>query len=71
MNDTYAVAQNIREITKPKDKIFIWGTNPMLYALSRRDRQDVLPFPSTLKISMHIETMASIEQTQPQSYSYE
>lgn len=37
MTDTYAFAENIRETTNPSDRIFIWGTNPMLYALSNRN----------------------------------
>ncbi len=66
MNDTYAVAQNIRETTKPKDKIFIWGTNPMLYALSRRDPAGRFTVSFHIKdFNAYQETMASIEQTQP------
>jgi len=66
MNDSYAIAQDIRETTKLTDKIFIWGTNPMLYALSRRDPA------GRFTVSFHIkdfdayqETMDSIKRVKP------
>lgn len=66
MDDTYTVAQNIRETTKPKDKIFIWGTDPMLYALSRRDPAGRFTVSFHIKdFNAYQETMVSIEQTKP------
>jgi hypothetical protein len=66
MDDTYALAEEIRSTTMPSDRIFIWGTNPMLYALSRRSPA------GRFTVSFHIkdfdayeETMRSIEKTQP------
>ena len=66
MDDTYAVAQNIRETTKPEDRIFIWGTNPMVYALSRRDPAGRFTVSFHIKdFNAYQETMASIERTKP------
>ena len=66
MDDTYVVAQNIRETTKPKDKIFIWGTDPMLYALSRRDPAGRFTVSFHIKdFNAYQETMASIEWAKP------
>lgn len=66
MDDTYAVATYIKQTTNPNDRIFIWGTNPMLYALSQR-----VP-AGRFTVSFHIkdfdaydETLASIQKTKP------
>ncbi len=66
MDDTYAVATYIKQTTSPNDRLFIWGTNPMLYALSQR-----VP-AGRFTVSFHIkdfdaydETIASILKTKP------
>lgn len=63
---TYRLAQYIVRSTSPKDRIFIWGTEPELYALSRR-----LP-PGRYTTSFHIndfggreETLAALENNPP------
>ncbi|HKY74343.1 MAG TPA: hypothetical protein VJ246_03475 [Patescibacteria group bacterium] len=66
VNDTYKVARYIQTTTSPTDRIFVWGTNPMLYALSKR-------VPSgRFTVSFHIkdfyayeETMQAIARTNP------
>lgn len=66
MRDTYALAEQIRTTTDAEDRLFIWGTNPMLYALSRR-----IP-AGRFTVSFHIkdfqafdETMEALRQHQP------
>lgn len=54
---TYRLAQFIASTTKPKDKIFIWGTEPELYALSRR-----LP-PGRYVTSFHISDFGGAQET--------
>lgn len=66
MKDTYKGAELIQRTTNKDERIFIWGTNPMLYALSRRN-------PSgRFTVSFHIkdfkaygETMDAIRKTTP------
>lgn len=36
VKQTYSVAAYLQEKTLPKDRIFIWGDEPMIYALSKR-----------------------------------
>lgn len=62
----YRLAQMISERTGKKDKVFIWGTAPEVYALSRR-----LP-PGRYITSFHIkdfdgkgETMAALKKNKP------
>lgn len=62
----YRLAQFIVTSTSPQDKIFIWGTEPELYALSRR-----LP-PGRFVTSFHIsdfggreETISALEKNHP------
>lgn len=64
---TYKIAQSLVASTRPQDRIFIWGTNPELYALTRR-----LP-PGRFTTSFHItdfngnaETMAALAKTPPE-----
>lgn len=66
MRDTYAAAEYIGRTTASKDRIFIWGTDPMLYALSRRNPA------GRFTVSFHIkdfdaygETMDAIRKTEP------
>lgn len=66
MDDTYAVATYLKQTTMPTDRLFIWGTNPMLYALSQR-----VP-AGRFTVSFHIkdfdayeETIDSIRKTKP------
>jgi len=63
---TYKIAQFIASRTTLEDKIFIWGTEPEIYALSRR-----LP-PGRYTTSYHIgdfageqETLAALKQERP------
>ncbi|MBI5151405.1 MAG: hypothetical protein HZA34_02405 [Candidatus Pacebacteria bacterium] len=66
MADTYLVAQYIQTTTTSDDRMFIWGTNPMLYALAKR-------VPSgRFTVSFHIkdfqanpETFEAIQKTKP------
>jgi len=66
MDDTYAVASYVKRTTSSNDRMFIWGTNPMLYALAQR-----VP-AGRFTVSFHIkdfdaydETIASIQRTKP------
>ena len=68
MRDTYDAADQIQRTTQSTDRIFIWGTNPMLYALSRR-----MP-AGRFTVSFHIkdfqayaETIRDIERTTPEA----
>lgn len=54
---TYKIAQSLVSSTSAKDRIFIWGTNPELYALSRR-----LP-PGRFTTSFHIADFNGREET--------
>lgn len=63
---TYKLSQVIIERTSPKDRVFIWGTAPETYALSRR-----LP-PTRYITSFHVldfkgekETMLSLAKSPP------
>jgi hypothetical protein len=67
MSNTYSVAKYLVEHTNPKERIFIWGTEPELYALSRH-----VP-PGRYITSFHIidfegqeETMKSLNDNPPQ-----
>jgi len=66
MKETYALAEYIQTTTNTQDRLFVWGTNPMLYALSRR-----MP-AGRFTVSFHIkdfqayeETMIALQQYQP------
>ncbi len=52
-----AVAQLIVNNTQSEDRIFIWGTNPMLYALTKR-----IP-ASKFTVAFHIHDLKVYEQT--------
>jgi hypothetical protein len=67
MPDTYAAATFIQNTTDENSRLFIWGTNPMLYALAKR-----VP-AGRFTVSFHIkdfkaydETMDSIRRTEPE-----
>jgi hypothetical protein len=62
----YATAEFLARTTSPNDRIFVWGDDPMIYALSRR-----LP-PGRFTSAYHIydfhgehETALAIEVTKP------
>lgn len=66
VNRTYRLANILAARTTKRDKIFIWGTNPELYALTRR-----IP-PTKYTVSFHIkdlraegETMEVLSRTRP------
>ncbi|MDA1079563.1 MAG: hypothetical protein O2840_02635 [bacterium] len=56
MNDNYAAARTITT-TRLKPSLFIWGTNPMLYALTK-----TVP-PTRFTVSFHIADLNVYEQT--------
>lgn len=63
---TYELAQSLSSKTLPSDRVFIWGTEPEIYALSRR-----LP-PGRYTTSYHIrdfrgeeETLTTLKQARP------
>jgi len=56
MTDNYAVAKLITT-TRDKPSLFIWGTNPMLYALTK-----AVP-PTRFTVSFHIADLNVYEQT--------
>lgn len=57
VNRTYKLAEIIRSNTTKKDKIFVWGTLPELYALSRR-----IP-PIKYTTSFHIKDLNAEAET--------
>lgn len=67
VNDTYDAALYIQKTTQPDQRMFIWGTNPMLYALSKRNPA------GRFTVSFHIkdfhaydETFDAIQRIKPQ-----
>jgi hypothetical protein len=66
MADTYEIAAYIKKTTMPDKRMFIWGTNPMLYALS--DRRPAGRFTVAFHIQdlkTYDETMRDINATMP------
>jgi len=66
MDDNYAVAKYLQQTTPVNERLFIWGTNPMLYPLAKK-----VP-TGRFTVSFHIkdfnayeETMRSVEQHAP------
>ncbi|HAU99306.1 MAG: hypothetical protein UX04_C0002G0181 [Microgenomates group bacterium GW2011_GWF2_45_18] len=57
MQDTYHVANFLQEKTVATDRIFVWGTNPMLYALSQRSPAD------RFTVSFHIKDFDAFSST--------
>ena len=57
MADTYAAASYIQQTTLTNSRLFIWGTDPMLYALARR-------VPSgRFTVSFHIKDFNAYQET--------
>ncbi len=63
MKDNYAIAQVLRK--DKQEKIFIWGTNAMLYALSRK-----APV-GRFTVSFHIKDMNAYKETYHDLVAYE
>lgn len=59
------VGQEIVNNTMPEDRIFIWGTNPMLYALTQR-----VP-ASRFTVAFHIQDLKVYDQTLLEIQRYE
>jgi len=57
MHDTYTTAEYIKKTTTPTDRLFIWGDDPMLYALA--DRLPVGRFT----VAFHIKDFKAYDET--------
>lgn len=56
-NNTYEVSQWLREHTEENDRIFIWGNEPMVYALSQRSPA------GRYTVEFHISSFDAYEET--------
>lgn len=54
---TYRVAEYLRKHTHPKERIFIWGDEPMVYALAQRSPV------GRFSVAFHIESFGAYEET--------
>ena len=66
VNDVYTVGDLIRTSTDPADRIFVWGTNPMLYAYSLRNPAGRFTVAFHIKdFDAHQESLDAIIETEP------
>lgn len=54
---TYRVAEYLRTRTLPRERIFIWGNEPMIYALAQRSPV------GRFSVAFHIESFGAYEET--------